>query len=102
MGIGGGGALFSEPPNYANLKEISFQYFFLLRLSGEFWEGLEYDELPFSGILWECISAGSIRAISGLRLPFLMMFFVIYLQKTVHFYTLFQNTLFPWEKRQTG
>jgi len=58
--------------------------------------------IPFLHPSREGISRGSIRAISGLRLPFLMMFFVIYLQKTVHFYILFQNTLFPWGSGQTG
>jgi hypothetical protein len=30
------------------------------------------------------------------------LFFVTCLQKTVHFYTFFSNTPFPWESGQTG
>ena len=35
------------------------------------------------------IPEGVIRALCGLRFPFTEVFFAIYLQKTVHFYTLF-------------
>jgi hypothetical protein len=50
----------------------------------------------------ECIPGGSIRGIFGLRLSFFMIFFEMCMQKTIHFYTLFQNTLFPWGSGQTG
>jgi len=37
----------------------------------------------------ECIFDPRIRALYGLRFPFTGVFFAIYLQKNVHFYTLF-------------
>jgi len=37
----------------------------------------------------ECIFDPRIRALCGLRFPFTEVFFAIYLQKNVHFYTLF-------------
>ena len=37
----------------------------------------------------ECIFDPRIRALCGFRFPITEVFFAIYLQKTVHFYTLF-------------
>ena len=57
---------------------------------------------PFLHPPQESIPAGSIRARFGLCYPLAGVFFILYLQKTVHFYTLFSNTPFTCHSWQTG